>query len=139
MAVCCKAIKADGVRCGQVSTLNADGLCMFHDPGRKLVAQAARKKGGVAAAKKQREGRILTVEASEAPPNPKTIADCVEYASWALGAVTTGLIDPRTAREITGLLGRVQMALRDSKVADDITELRERIDEIQRDRIGVVR
>ena len=96
----CTALKADGTRCRQGSSLNNDGLCLFHDPARKREAQAARKRGAKASAKAKMAQRIKTVDACEAPPKPETIADCVAYASWALGAVTTGAIDSRTAHEI---------------------------------------
>ena len=139
MADQCSATTEAGHRCRQRSTVNDTGLCLLHDPKRRALAQAARRKGARASAKAKVAGRIKTVSPEEAPANPTTIAEVAGYASWALGALTTGAIDARTAREITGLLGRVQNALKDSKVVDEIAELRERMDEIQRKRVGVVR
>ena len=139
MAKCCKAIKPDGTRCLQVSTLNEEGLCLWHDPERKRQAQAARKRGSKASNKKRMDGKIRTVSRDEAPPNPTTIAECVAYASWALGAVTTGAIDSRTAHEISVLIGQVQRGLKDSKISDDVAELREQLAELRRGTVGAVR
>ena len=139
MAKFCKAIKADGTRCRQISSLNEDGVCLWHDESRHRQAQAARKRGAKASHKKKMDGRIRTVSASEAPPNPTTIAECVAYASWALGAVTTGAIDSRTAHEISVLIGQVQRGLKDSKISDDVAELRAQLAELRRGSVGVVR
>ena len=131
----CTASKANGQRCLQNVAVEG-AKCVFHDPAR---AEAAQAKGRETAAAKRREANVRTVSADEAPPNPETIAECAAYASWALGAVTTGVIDARTAREITGLLGRIQSALKESKTVDEIAELRADMAELQRARVGVVR
>ena len=129
----CEGVKADGVRC-QIVVTGGTTFCIWHDPsqaGRRRAA-SARKRGARASAKKKLNGKIRTVDASEAPANPTTIADCVAYASWALGAVTTGAIDSRTAHEISVLIGQVQRGLKDSKISDDVAALREQLSELKR-------
>ncbi len=133
----CTAIKDDGERCGQ--KMSAEGLCVFHDPGRKRQAQAARRKGAKASHKKKMDGRIRTVDASEAPPAPETIEDCAKWASWAVHAVAVGLIDARTADAVGKLLNALQRALKDSKVEADVAELRTKLAELRRGSVGVVR
>ncbi len=106
----CQAIKGDGKRCRQVSTLNEEGLCIWHDPTRKRQAQAARKRGQKASTKKRMDGKIRTVDASEAPPAPESIEDCAKWASWAVHAVAVGSIDARTGDTVGKLLNALQRA-----------------------------
>ena len=129
----CEGMKADGVRC-QIVVADGTTFCIWHDPsqaGRRRAA-SARKRGAKASAKKKLDGKIRTVDASEAPANPTTIAECVAYASWALGAVTTGKIDSRTAHEISVLLAQIQRGLKDSKLVDDVAALREQIAQLRK-------
>ena len=139
MAAQCKAIKSDGTRCRQGSSLSDDRLCLFHDPDRKRAATIARKRGGKAAQKKRMDGKIKTVSVSEAPPAPETIDDCAKWASWAVHAVAVGLIDARTADAVGKLLNALQRALKDSKVEADVAELRTQLAELRRGSVGVVR
>lgn len=127
----CQAIKPDGQRCRQGSSLSEEGLCLWHDDGRKRQAQAARKRGVKAAQKKRMDGKIRTVSVSEAPPAPETIKDCATWASWAVHAVAVGSIDARTGDTVGKLLNALQRALKDSKLADSVAALREQIAELR--------
>ena len=129
----CEGVKADGERC---SIVVADGTtyCLWHDPspaGRRRAA-SARKRGAKASHKKKLEGRIKTVDASEAPPAPESIEDCAKWASWAVHAVAIGSIDARTGDTVGKLLNALQRALKDSKLADSVAALREQIAELRK-------
>ena len=105
---------------------------MWHDPDRKRQAEAARRKGAAASTKKRLDGKIKTVDVSEAPPAPESIGDCAKWASWAVHAVAVGLIDARTADAVGKLLNALQRALKDSKLADSVAALREQIAELRK-------
>ena len=134
MAVQCTATTQKGEQCRQHSTVDASGLCLIHadDPTRKRQLAAARSRGGKTAAKRRIDGKIRTVDASEAPPAPQTIEDCATWASWAVHAVAVGSIDARTGDTVGKLLNALQRALKDGRLVEDVTTLRAQIAELRR-------
>ena len=131
MAQQCTATTKAGTRCRQSSTVNETGFCCHHDPLRARHMAALRSRGGKASAKKRIEGKIKTVDASEAPPPPESIADCASWASWATHAVAVGRIDARTADSVGKLLNALQRALKDGKLVDDVVALRAQIADLR--------
>jgi len=61
----CQHVKDDGERCGVTFGLSDNGFCLHHDPERIEEAQAARKRGGEATAKKLRKSGL---DADDLPP-----------------------------------------------------------------------
>lgn len=82
----CQAVTADGKPC-RWSVAAGVQFCHHHDPARK------RKK-------KPRTGAAVPLPG----PPPETVEDAVRWASWAVTAMATGKLDPRTGREIGSLL-----------------------------------
>lgn len=118
----CGATKADGTPCGVRANLREtpDGpRCLWHDPGRREEAREARRKGQRATVEARRKERVRTVEASEAPPMPKTLDEVTAWLSWLAFAVVTGRIDARTAKEATTAVDKLRLALKDRDRIDE--------------------
>lgn len=123
--VTCVATKHDGTRCRMLNELNPKtGLCPYHDPEREAEVGKRRRNGGLNGGGhglNRIPPKVVTPE--EAPPPPKSLEDCVTYASWATHAVTVGLIDPKTCREVIGAVRQVQSALEKRDLERKVREL----------------
>ena len=128
----CQVIKADGKRCGQSSSLNQAGVCLWHDPERKRAATMARKRGGKAAQKKRLDGKIRTVAAGVGPEDAETEAEIATYLSWITGAVKRGDLDPRTGDTMVRSCNAQLRARKESKTVEDVAELRAQVAELRR-------
>jgi hypothetical protein len=126
----CKATTLAGDQCRQSTSLNEQGLCIWHDASRKAEADAARARGGEG--NSRRKPDIRTVAAEDAPPTPETMDDAVAYAAWAVNAVATGAIDARTAREVNYGLTTFRMGLEKRDLLRQITELRAKLREYEK-------
>ncbi len=111
----CTFVRASGARCKVTFALSPAGLCMAHDPQRRAQVEAARAAGGATAgslvAKRAEKYRTATPEHLPQRRPPKTLDDVVRWSSWAGWAVTTGLIDHGTCRELNRSLGTLGNAL----------------------------
>lgn len=98
----CSAARADGSPCRVRTGLDESGRCIWHsqDPERQRIAEASRKRGGMATARRHRR----TVNAAETPGLLETMQDAVRWASWLAHATATGTIDPKTSREVATAL-----------------------------------
>jgi hypothetical protein len=127
--VTCKATTPEGAPCRQTTSVSPEtGLCIWHDEARREEANAARERGR----EKRRRPEARTVTPDVAPATPRTLEDAVTYAAWAVTAVTTGVIDARTAREISTLLTTFRMGLEKRDLLRQITELRAKLTEYEK-------
>src|SRR5690625_4416063 len=117
----CVHIKDDGERCGNKSRIDpTSGLCVWHDPKRRGVAQEMRRRGAEAAtrARRQRQ-KVRTVEVDEVPGMPRTLDEVADWLSWLAVAVVTGQVDARTAKEATTAVDKLRLALKDRDRLDE--------------------
>lgn len=126
----CHATKADGSACGAVANIGASGFCVWHDPDRQAEAATLRHRGATS----DKRSPIITVEASALPTAgpPESIADVVSWAAWATRAVAMGVIDARTAREISSLLTTLRHSLERRDLAKQVETLRRQVQELKR-------
>lgn len=117
----CVHIKDDGERCGSKSRINPNnGLCLWHDPLRQKKATELRRRGALSTKRtRQNEKRTRTVEATEAPPMPKTLNEVADWLAWLAVAVVTGQVDARTAKEATTAVDKLRLALKDRDRLDE--------------------
>jgi hypothetical protein len=130
----CQAIRSRGERCKVDFGVDPEsGLCWHHDPKRADERRRAASQGGHSTAAIQRGNRRRTALAEDVPPEPQTVEDAIKWASWAVRAVATGVIDVRTAHEVGYVLrafldGRKHLDSVDSRVKalrKTLKELRE--------------
>src|SRR6266536_941870 len=133
----CTFVRSDGSRCRGAFGLR-DGRCVVHDPDRREQAQAARQAGGAATAlvATQRSGkyRVATPEQLPTRRPPKSVDDVVRWSSWAAWAVTTGLIDPGTSRELNRSLGTLKEALSKRDLLRRIRDLEAKLKRYEQER-----
>lgn len=109
--------------------LSDSGLCVWHDPKRRAEAAAMRKRGGRATANRS------TVGPDDLPGGPpESFDDIVRWASWATWAVSQGLIDVRTSREVSTMLTTLRYALEKRDVETELKELRKEYEKLKRKR-----
>lgn len=84
----CQGKTSDGQPC-RWSVKAGVQFCHHHNPDRKR--------------KRKRKPRTGAAVPLPGPP-PETVEDAVRWASWAVTAMATGKLDPRTGREIGSLL-----------------------------------
>jgi hypothetical protein len=90
---------ADGRQCGVTVARSGSGLCLWHDPKRSEQAKAARSRGAGTANAKRSPVRVI--DPSDTPGPLDTVEDASRWASWIVVAVATGLVDSRTAHEMS--------------------------------------
>ena len=104
-----------GEPCGTAMNLSpTSGLCVHHDPARVDEARALYKTGAAAAARATHLRRIerqVTTPDNMPREEPDTLARLARWHRWVVRAVATGLVDARTAREITGSLKELRPVL----------------------------
>src|SRR5688572_9242464 len=112
-----------GLPCRSVLNLSTEtGRCVQHDPTREQVRRTIVSAGGKAAAQARRSARAALP--ARVPKAPKTIADAERFASWLTYAVTTGVIDARTAHEAAVCLREFRGASEKRILELEIKELR---------------
>jgi hypothetical protein len=94
----CSFVRANGNQCRANVAAEGD-LCLFHDQARLRQAQEARSKG--AASTNARKAIVRVVDPSDTPGPLDTVEDASRWASWITVAVATGLVDSRTAHEMS--------------------------------------
>jgi len=126
----CHGTRKDGRPCRVAFGLSADGLCLTHDPARAEVLAAARQARTAASHAKRQENRDK-VPHGMPRRRPRTLDDVVQWASWALIAAATGVIDARLAHEIAVLCTTFRGALEKREYVREIKELRTRLASLQ--------
>ena len=111
----------------------------MHDPARKPAADAARAAGAAttgALAAAKRGAKYHTVTPDQLPQRlpPRTVDDVVRWSSWAGWAVTTGLIDPGTSRELCRSLTTLKDALNKRDLLRRIRVLEKLVTQYERER-----
>lgn len=117
----CRQVKGDGERCRVKVDLSTDGLCLWHDPERATLAKEVQVRGGY---NSRNRNRAVTVKPTDAPSAPKSLEDCVAYASWLTHAVVVGDIDSRTCKEAIAAVREVRMALEKRDLERMVEELK---------------
>lgn len=125
----CRARTASGRVCRIENNLR-DGLCLWHDPQRAQQAKAARRKGGQGRVAQRNTDR-KTVDVADALDAPETLDDIAQWASWCAHSVAVGLIDARTAREISYALTTLRGTLEKRDLAKELRELRDAVDALK--------
>ena len=127
----CRATRHDGQPCLVTWGLAPETrLCLAHDPLRKELAAAARRAGGItttgAVAAPPRDGAKYRVVPPHAVPRgrpPKTLDDCIRWASWLAFAAVTGLIDGISIREANRSLQTLKDSIHKKDLLDRIRRL----------------
>lgn len=108
-------VNEQGGPCRQAVNLSpTTGLCVHHDPLRVDEARALARVGGVASGRAKRLQRIerMTTTPDNMPrEEPDTLERLARWHRWVTRAVATGLIDARTAHEITCSLKELRPVL----------------------------
>jgi antirestriction protein ArdC len=103
MGKLCSFVMASGRGCR--SPVGKDGgLCLFHDAARARKASEARSKGAATTNAKRAATAVRVAELDALPNKLESLEDAAEFGSWIVIAVTTGVIDARTAAEASRAL-----------------------------------
>src|ERR1022692_5104876 len=87
----CQFRKKNGTRCG-ANAHPANGLCVFHDPGRASEGRRARRAGGIT------RSRAATVLPSDTPDHPLGNTNEVSaFLADSINQLRRGQLDPRVA------------------------------------------
>jgi|GEM_PF-3003851 len=118
----CVGVNKDGRSCNTRFGLSEEGYCFSHDPLRAVEFAASRRARSVAsgARKQELQGSLPP----GMPRAPKTLDDSVRWASWAMHAAASGIIDARLAHEIGVLVTAFRGALEKRDMLKEIAKLR---------------
>jgi hypothetical protein len=131
----CTATKEDGIRCRVTVSLCPDcGRCFWHCPHRAEQRRAAASKGGKAGGpgKRWKKGRPHHARPDQAPPQPRTLDDCVRWSSWLAWAVSVGVIDSGTGRVAVQAIGQLVRSIEKRDLEREIDELRSQVKLLKR-------
>ena len=106
----CVSTRQDGAPC--TAQAGTTGYCIGHDPG----AQDARRKGGHAASRSERAGKLL----------PARLQPMVSLLEDALGEVHRGELDPRAASAMASLAGALVRTITAGELEERLRALEER-------------
>jgi hypothetical protein len=115
----CGAPTLDGGVCRQIVGVTESGRCVHHDPTRAEEAADMRRRGGQAA--HTREPKPDDVPP---PPEPKTLAEVIQWHSWTATALARGQIDKGVAGGLTYCLQQLRGALVSRDLEREISDLR---------------
>ena len=106
----CTSTRRDGLPC--TAQAGTSGYCIGHDPG----ALDARRKGGHAASRAERAGKLL----------PARLQPMVSLLEDALGEVHRGELDPRAASAMASLAGALVRAIMAGELEERLRALEDR-------------
>ena len=106
----CVSTRRDGAPC--TAQAGVSGYCIGHDPG----ALEARRKGGHAASRAERAGKLL----------PARLQPMVSLLEDALGEVHRGELDPRAASAMASLAGALVRAMTAGELEERLRTLEDR-------------
>ena len=106
----CVSTRQDGEPC--TAQAGTSGYCIRHAPG----AQDARRKGGHAASRAERAGKLL----------PARLQPMVSLLEDALGEVHRGELDPRAASAMASLAGALVRAMTAGELEERLRALEDR-------------
>jgi len=139
----CTATRNDGGACAVSWGLSPDTqLCLAHDPCRKELAAAARRSGGTAktggAAPTKRDGKYRVVPPDAVPRGrpPKTLDDCIQWASWLAFQAVIGGLDGVTVRECNRSLTTLKDSLNKRDLLARIRALEIKLRQYEQDRVA---
>lgn len=128
----CKGTNKDGSQCRVEFAVDQEtGLCYQHSPKWKGHREWARAEGGKVAAENSQKNYRRTVSPDDVPGPPETAADAVRWSAWATWAVSTGVIDKGTAREVAYGIRTFVASLEKAKHEEEIAELKRKVRELQ--------
>ena len=106
----CTSLRRNGSPC--TAKAGPTGYCIGHAPG----AQDARRKGGHAASRAERAGKLL----------PARLQPMVSLLEDALGEVHRGELDPRAASAMASLAGALVRAMTAGELEERLRALEDR-------------
>jgi len=138
----CVARKRTGDRCGVRWGLSPEGLCLMHDPLRRHVADEARRAGArttgavppVPPSNGKHTVRVVPPHAVPGGRPPKTLDDCVRWASWLAFAAVTGLLDGVTVREGNRSLATLKDSFHKRDLQAEVRRLRALVTQYEQER-----
>ncbi len=97
----CGALKGDGQPCQRSIELGPAGMCSWHDE-RAVATKAKLDAARLLAREAKREAAaVADGEMEPVPPGPSSLEEANLWLGWTTRHVKRGLIDVRTAREIS--------------------------------------
>lgn len=131
----CAAKTKRGTRCQYTSrlALQTDGpykgkyLCFAHDPARKNVARAMRRKGGKTSQRRKRNPATV-------PPAPKTLKEATDLAAWISHAILAGHIDAKRGAEATKAVSAFMRGLEKLELEQEFRELQKTVKKLKKER-----
>lgn len=128
----CKGKNKDGSQCRvEFAVDRKSGLCYQHNPKWKGHREWARAEGGKVAAENSRKNYRRTASPEDVPGPPTTAGEAVRWAAWATWAVSTGIIDKGTAREVSYGVRTFLASLETAEHEEEIQELKQTVRELQ--------
>ncbi len=127
----CSAKNVEGRKCRYNGPLFQDELCLWHSQTPEAVEgrERVRRRAG-----SRRSKKIRIATADEAPPEPKSLQDCIDWMSWAARATATGIIDSGTSRQITGAIAELRRLIDAYQLERRIKELEQTIARLKKER-----
>ena len=113
----------------------------MHDEARRDLADRARAAAGASVttvAAPQRDGKYRVVPPSAVPRGrpPKSLDDCIRWASWLAFAAVTGALDGISVREANRSLGTLKDSLNKRDLLARIKELERKLRDYERERVA---
>jgi hypothetical protein len=99
----CSFIRPNGQPC-RAAVREGVAECLFHSKALAAKASAARSKGAATTNAKRAAAAVRVAELDALPNRLESLEDAAEFGSWIVIAVTTGIIDARTAAEASRAL-----------------------------------
>ena len=130
----CVALKSTGDRCGVRWGLSPDGFCLMHDEARRPQAEAIRAAARTHVTTGAKvpypatptDGKFRVVPPSAVPRGrpPRTVDDCIKWASWLAYASVTGVLDGTTVRECNRSLATLKDSFHKRDMLAEIRRLK---------------
>jgi len=113
----------------------------MHDPLRRHVADAARRAGARTTGAvppvpfpSNGKWRVVPPHAVPGRRPPKTLEDCVRWASWCAFAAATGLLDGTSVREVNRSLATLKDSFHKRDLVAEVRRLRALVTRYEQER-----